>query len=49
MNAADPKFKEMDQAEKFLVYLHENQVIELSYLETHDGRINLIRKKINGN
>jgi hypothetical protein len=46
MSASDPKFKEMGQADDFLHYLHQNNVIELSYSEVDGKRINFIRKKI---
>ena len=45
MMAADPKFKEMGQADAFLVYLHENDLVEISYTEISGGRVNFIRKK----
>lgn len=47
MSAADPKFKNMEQAEEFLSYLHDNQVIEIS--STTDNEVYFIRKLINGN
>lgn len=46
MSAADPKFKEMGQADSMLKYLHQQNAIELSYAEAEGERINFIRKKI---
>lgn len=42
MSAADPKFKNMEQAEEFLSYLHDKGVIEIT--STQDKRTHFIRK-----
>ena len=47
MNAADPKFKNMEQAEEFLSYLHDNNVVELT--RSDDAQVTFIRKTFNGN
>ena len=46
LNAAEPKYREMAHADKLLHYLHQHNVIELSYAEVGEDRINFIRKKI---
>lgn len=47
MSAADPKFKNMEQAEEFLSYLHDSKVVELS--TSTDKQTTFIRKIYNGN
>ena len=47
MSAADPKFKNMEQAEEFLSYLHDNHVVEIT--STDDKQTHFIRKTLNGN
>lgn len=49
MRAADPKFSSMEHVDKLLWYLHGEKLVVLSYTETSDGRINFIRRNINGN
>jgi len=45
MSAADPKFSSLDQVTDLLRYLHQQNVIELSYLDNTSEKLTFIRKK----
>lgn len=49
MRAADPKYNDLIHVDKLLWYLHEQGVVNLSYVEVDSNRINFIQRNLNGN
>ena len=46
MRAADPKFSQLEDVDKLLWYLHQQNAITLSYSEVGKDRVNFIQRKL---
>lgn len=48
MRASDPKFSQLDDVDKLLWYLRQQNAITLSYTQVGEDRVNFIQRKLNG-
>lgn len=46
MRASDPKYRQLEDVDKLLWYLHQQNAITLSYTQVGEDRVNFIQRKL---